>query len=435
MAMQALKIAPAMDQLVVCGGRPLHGDVHISGAKNAALPLLTASLLSENPLVLGNVPHLSDVTCMLQLLGELGVSVRMREWQKLELCAADVTADCRTSDTLSKTMRASFLILGPLLARFQRATVFLPGGDEIGARPIDIHLRAFSAMGVAFEMQGDQVFASAKGRLRGSCIDLAYPTVTGTANVMMAATLAAGSTVIRNAAREPEICALASCLNLMGARISGHGSSKIRIEGVDRLDAAEYWTPPDRIETATYLAVAAITGGRVRARQADPSSLRAVLDKFKAAGAGLTVEADSITLDMEARRPRAVDVQTAPYPGFPTDVQAQFMALNCIAEGRSRISENIFENRFQHARELMRMNARITLHDGSTATVEGVPKLSPAEVRATDLRASFSLIMAALTIPGETRIGNCHHIDRGYEFVEEKLGKLGADVRREAIRA
>ena len=419
-----------MQKIVVSGGVPLHGEVAISGAKNAVLPILCATLLADAPVEISNVPHLHDVVTTLKLLGELGATV---EYQDGELCRG-LTVDPRTVThhvapyDLVKTMRASILVLGPLLARHGAAEVALPGGCAIGSRPVDQHIRGLQALGAEISVENGYIKARA-GRLKGARFVFDMVTVTGTENVMAAATLAEGTTVLENAAMEPEVVDLADCLNALGARIEGAGTARITIHGVERLSGGRHAVLPDRIETGTFLVAAAMTGGCVTARNARPDTLEAVLDKLTEAGAKVTTTNDSITVDMEGRRPRAVGLTTAPYPAFPTDMQAQFMALNCVAEGVGVISETIFENRFMHVNELLRLGADIQI-EGHTAVVRGVERLSGAPVMATDLRASASLILAGLVAEGETTIDRIYHLDRGYEDIEAKLGALGARIRR-----
>ncbi len=416
-----------MDKLIIRGGRPLEGTVNIAGAKNAALPIMAATLLADGPVMLGNVPHLRDITTTMELLGQMGVSLTVDEHMNIELDASTIR-QCTAPYDLVKTMRASILVLGPLLARHGRADVSLPGGCAIGARPVDLHLHALEAMGASIEVSGGYIRARTR-RLRGTRLFLDIVTVTGTEHIMMAATLAEGTTVIENAAREPEIVDLARCLQQMGARIEGAGSDTIVVEGVDRLAGTRYEVMPDRIETGTYLVAAAISGGRVRVRHTRPQTLDAVLAKLREAGAELQWGDDWIELDMGGRRPRAVDLRTAPYPAFPTDMQAQFTALNSVAEGSGTITETIFENRFMHVPELQRMGADLKL-EGNTVFSRGVPRLVGAPVMATDLRASASLVLAGLAAEGDTIVDRIYHIDRGYDCIEEKLSQLGADIRR-----
>ncbi len=416
-----------MDKLIITGGVPLNGEIRISGAKNAALPILAASLLADGPMTVRNVPHLQDITTTMELLGRMGVQLTIDERLNIEIDPTTIDQFVAPYE-LVRTMRASILVLGPMVAKYGRADVSLPGGCAIGTRPVNLHLQGLEAMGARIEVENGYIRARAE-RLHGARLFLDVVTVTGTENLMMAATLARGTTVLENAAREPEVVDLANCLNAMGARISGHGTDTITIEGVESLHPADYSILPDRIETGTYLVGAAITGGRVKLKDTDPKLLDAVLSKLKEAGAEITCGEDWISLDMGGRRPRAVDIHTAPYPAFPTDMQAQFTALNAIAEGAGTISETVFENRFMHVQELMRMGANISV-EGNTAIVKGVEKLTGAPVMATDLRASASLVLAGLVGEGETVVSRIYHIDRGYECIEEKLQQLGARIRR-----
>ncbi|MEM9741821.1 MAG: UDP-N-acetylglucosamine 1-carboxyvinyltransferase [Pseudomonadota bacterium] len=421
-----------MDKLLIEGGRRLDGTLRISGSKNSTLPILAAALLTSAPVRVSNVPHLNDVTTMIELLGTLGADVLVDEHMQVHISGEQQTVYLAPYE-LVKTMRASFLVLGPLLARLHKAQVSLPGGCAIGSRPVDQHLKGFELMGAEIELVDGYVHAEApRGGLRGADIRLDIASVGATENLLMAATLAQGETCLRNAAREPEIVDLARCLRAMGARIEGDGTSTIRIEGVAELHGCAHRVMADRVETGTYLIAAAATGGRVRLEATEPDTLTAVLDKLEQAEMGLRSGDDWIELDANGRRPRAVDIETAVYPGFPTDMQAQFLALNCIAEGSSRITETIFENRFMHVQELTRLGARIRLEGHSTAYVDGVTQLRAAPVMATDLRASFSLVVAALAASGTTRIDRIYHIDRGYEQIEEKLTSIGAQVQRVA---
>ena len=416
-----------MDKLLIGGGRRLEGEIRISGAKNAALPILAATLLADEPVRIGNVPHLQDITTTIELLGRMGVGVTIDERMRIEV-------DPRSIDNLVapyelvRTMRASILVLGPLLARHGSADVSLPGGCAIGARPVNLHIAGLRAMGARIEIEDGYIRARAD-RLRGARIVLDTVTVTGTENLLMAATLAEGETIIENAAREPEVVDLAECLVAMGARIRGAGTDTITVTGVERLGGAEYDVLPDRIETGTYLVAGAMTGGHLRLRNTSPSHLDAVLAKLEEAGARVTTGPDWIELDMEGRRPNSVDLRTAPYPAFPTDMQAQFVAMNAVARGTGTIVETIFENRFMHVQEMQRMGADIRL-EGNTAIIHGVERLRAAPVMATDLRASAGLVLAALVAEGETLIDRIYHIDRGYECIEEKLSQLGAQIQR-----
>jgi len=416
-----------MARIQIVGGRALDGSVEISGAKNAVLPILMAALLTEEPCRLEGLPHLKDVTTTMELLGQMGVSIALGDRLSVELDASAMDSDVAPYD-LVKTMRASILVLGPLLARRGAAQVSLPGGCAIGARPVDLHLKGLAAMGADISVEAGYIQARAS-RLKGARIVLDTATVTGTENLMMAATLAEGTTVIENAAQEPEVVDLAECLNTMGAGICGHGSNTIVIEGVERLSGYDYAVVPDRIEAGTFLTAAAMTGGRVRALNAAPNTLDAVLAKLEDAGGQITTGENWIELDMGGRRPRAVNVTTAPYPGFPTDMQAQFTALNAIAEGTGIVRETVFENRFMHVLELQRLGADIRL-EGNAVVIKGVDRLTAAPMMATDLRASACLVLAGLVAHGETVIDRVYHIDRGYENIEEKFRQLGADIRR-----
>ena len=417
-----------MQKIVVTGGVPLQGEVRISGAKNAVLPILCATLLADGPVEIGNVPHLHDVVTTIKLLRELGAVVEH------DVEAGHVRVDARSVNShvapyeLVKTMRASVLVLGPLLARYGAAEVSLPGGCAIGSRPVDQHIKGMQALGA--EVSVDHGFIKAKAeRLRGGRVVFDMVSVGATENVLMAASLADGVSVLENAAMEPEIVDLADCLIAMGAKIEGAGSNRITVHGVERLNGGRHDVVADRIETGTFLVAAAMTGGRIVARAARPETLGAVIDKLIEAGAEITVDAGSITLDMHGNRPKAVDISTSPHPGFPTDMQAQFMALNCVADGVSIITETIFENRFMHVQELQRLGADIRI-DGHTAIVRGLAKLSGAPVMATDLRASASLILAGLVADGDTIIDRIYHLDRGYERIEAKLSALGAKIKR-----
>ena len=418
-----------MDKLVINGGKPLKGDVVISGAKNAALPIMAATLLATDNVTISNVPHLKDVTTMMELLGQLGAKLVVDEKMNVQVDSNQVN-DLVAPYELVKTMRASILVLGPMLARFGQADVSLPGGCAIGTRPVDLHLKALKAMGADITVKNGFIKARCKhGRLQGRTLVFDTVTVTGTENILMAAVLAEGKTILKNAAREPEVLDLANFLIQMGARITGAGTHTIEIEGVESLGGGAYSVMPDRIEAGTYLTAAALTRGQVTVRRVKPDNLLSMLCKFEEAGAALTLGEDWITLDMHGQRPQAVDISTAPYPAFPTDMQAQFMALNCIAEGTSSISENIFENRFMHVQELQRMGANIRLN-GNTAIITGIERLTGAPVMATDLRASAGLILAGLAADGETTVERIYHVDRGYERIEEKLSMLGADIKR-----
>lgn len=416
-----------MDKLIITGGSPLNGEIRISGAKNAALPILAATLLADEPVVIRNIPHLHDITTTMELLGRMGVQLVVDEKMGIEADTATIK-DFYAPYELVKTMRASILVLGPLLSHYGQAVVSLPGGCAIGSRPVNLHITGLQAMGAEIKVEGGYIHAKAK-RLKGARIFFDIVSVTGTENIMMAATLADGMTVIENAAREPEVVDLALCLNSMGARIKGAGSDTIYVEGVERLHGTTYSILPDRIETGTYLVGAAMTGGRIKLKDARPDTLEAVLAKLREAGAAIEIGENWIMLDMEGRRLQAVDVHTAPYPAFPTDMQAQFCAMNSIAEGAGTISESVFENRFMHIQELQRLGADIRL-EGNVAIVSGVESLASAPVMATDLRASASLVLAGLVAEGDTTVDRIYHIDRGYECIEEKLSQLGARIRR-----
>ena len=415
-----------MDKLLITGGRPLAGEVRVSGAKNAALPIMCAALLTDQPLALDNVPRLMDVRTMAKLLAQMGVEVGKQDGGRLQLQAAKV-ANPVAGYELVKTMRASVLVLGPLLARCGRAKVSLPGGCAIGARPVDQHVKGLQAMGAVITVEHGYMNATAK-RLKGARIVMDLVTVTGTENLMLAAALAEGTTVLQNAAREPEVVDLANCLKAMGAKIEGAGTEVVRIEGVGSLSGATHRVMPDRIETGTYLAAVAAAGGKVRLTHAAPDILGATLEKLHETGARISTGTDSIEIEMSGR-PKSVSLTTAPYPGFATDMQAQFMALDCVARGTASITETIFENRFMHALELQRLGADISIHD-KTAVVRGVERLQGAKVMATDLRASASLVVAGLVAQGETLIDRIYHLDRGYEALERKLSGLGARIVR-----
>ena len=416
-----------MDKLIIHGGIPLAGEIRISGAKNAALPILAATLLAEGPMVIGNVPHLHDITTTMELLGRMGCSLTVDERMHIEVDTSTIKEFFAPYE-LVRTMRASILVLGPLLARFGTADVSLPGGCAIGSRPVNLHLQGLTQMGAELSVEGGYIRAKAK-RLKGVDIVLDLVTVTGTENLMMAATLAKGVTVLRNAAREPEVVDLADCLIAMGAKIEGAGTDTIRIEGVESLGGTRYDILPDRIETATYLVAAAMTGGKVKLKNTRPQLLEAVISKLNEAGAHMTMGEDWIELDMKGEALRAVDIHTSPNPGFPTDMQAQFTAMNCIASGTGTITESVFENRFMHVLELQRMGAQVKL-EGNTAITTGVKQLTCAPVMATDLRASASLVLAGLVAKGATEVDRIYHIDRGYETIEEKLSNLGAQIKR-----
>ncbi|MCW8933305.1 MAG: UDP-N-acetylglucosamine 1-carboxyvinyltransferase [Gammaproteobacteria bacterium] len=416
-----------MNKLLIKGGVTLNGEVRISGAKNAVLPILAATLLAEGTCIIKNVPHLHDVTTTMALLGSMGVSVTLDETMSIEVDASTLSTQVAPYD-LVRTMRSSILVLGPLLAKYGYAEVSLPGGCAIGSRPVNIHIKGMQEMGADIEVKNGYIIARAD-RLKGARIVMDMVTVTGTENLLMAAVLADGITVLENAAREPEVTDLVNFLNKMGAKISGAGTDTLTVEGVESLQGTTYKVVPDRIETGTFLVAAAITGGKVRVKDTDPTLLDAVLDKLRDSGATIECGEDWIELDMKGKRPKAVSVRTAPYPAFPTDMQAQFTALNVIAEGTGTIVETIFENRFMHVQELQRMGANIEV-EGNTAIVRGVDELNAAPIMATDLRASASLILAGLVAKGVTEVLRIYHIDRGYELIEEKLSYLGAEISR-----
>ncbi|MES9834248.1 MAG: UDP-N-acetylglucosamine 1-carboxyvinyltransferase [Candidatus Thiodiazotropha sp. DIVDIV] len=416
-----------MDKLIIRGGMPLSGEVRIAGAKNAALPILAATLLSESSMRVGNVPHLQDITTTMELLGGMGISLMVDEKMGIEV-DANTIKEFNAPYELVKTMRASILVLGPMLSRFGRADVSLPGGCAIGSRPVNLHIEGLRAMGATIDVENGYIRSRCK-RLHGARIVMDMVTVTGTENLMMAAALAKGTSLIENAAREPEVVDLAECLNMMGAKITGAGTPTITIEGVDSLQGTEYNVLPDRIETGTFLVAAAISRGQIKIRDTRPELVDSVLQKLREAGALIETGKDWISLDMQGNRPKAVDVYTAPYPAFPTDMQAQFTALNSVAEGVGIVTETIFENRFMHVHELQRMGAQIKL-EGNTAICTGSEKLTGAPVMATDLRASASLVLAGLVADGETLVDRIYHIDRGYQNIEEKLAGLGGEIRR-----
>ena len=419
-----------MEAFRINSGSQLHGDVTISGAKNAALPILFATILAETPLTINNVPRLNDIETTSKLLSELGAKVNWSAENSLAIDASKI-ANCLAPYELVKTMRASILVLGPLLARFGHAEVSLPGGCAIGARPVDLHIQGLKLMGADISVENGYIIAKNEGRLQGATIFMDTVSVTGTANILMAATLAEGTTIIENAAREPEIVDLADFLNLMGAKISGAGSDTLTIEGVESLRGADYAVMPDRIETGTFLVAAAVTGGKIRCVNTQPHALEAVIAKLQEAGANVECGSDWISLEM-TQRPKAVNIRTAPHPAFPTDMQAQFVTLNAIAEGTATTVETIFENRFMHVPELQRMGADMRL-EGNTAISTGVEQLTSAQVMATDLRASASLVIAGLVAEGETIVDRIYHIDRGYQQIENKLRKLGANIERYTV--
>ncbi|WP_304639582.1 UDP-N-acetylglucosamine 1-carboxyvinyltransferase [Pseudomonas sp.] len=422
-----------MDKLSITGGNRLNGEIRISGAKNSALPILAATLLADEPVTLCNLPHLHDITTMIELFGRMGVQPILDERMNVEVDPTNIQTLIAPYE-LVKTMRASILVLGPLVAHFGQAEVALPGGCAIGSRPVDLHIRGLEAMGAEISVDGGYIKAKApEGGLRGAHFFFDTVSVTGTENILMAATLAKGRTVLENAAREPEVVDLAECLIAMGAQISGHGTATIVIDGVPRLHGARYSVMPDRIETGTYLVAAAATRGRVKLKDTDPTILEAVLLKLEEAGAHIESGKNWISLDMKGNRPKAISLRTAPYPAFPTDMQAQFIAMNAVAEGVGTVVETIFENRFMHVQEMNRMGARIAI-EGNTAIVTGVEQLKGAPVMATDLRASASLVIAGLVAEGDTLVDRIYHVDRGYECIEEKLQTLGASIRRVPAR-
>lgn len=419
-----------MDKHLITGGAPLEGDVRISGAKNSVLPILAGCLLTDEIVTIKNVPHLNDVTTMMKLLGQMGANLTISDGLTIEVEARGVNQPYAPYE-LVRTMRASILVLGPLLAKHGQATVSLPGGCAIGPRPVDFHVEGLRKMGADISVEGGYIQAVAKNGLKGANLKFDIVSVTGTENLMMAAVLAKGTTIIENAAREPEVQDLANFLNQLGANIQGHGTSRIVVEGVKSLSGTTYTVLPDRVETGTYLVAGAMTGGRIVAKATRANILDAVLQKLEETGAHISTGDDWISLDMRGNRPKAVDIYTEPYPGFPTDMQAQFMALNTVAIGQGTLTETVFENRFMHAHELRRMGANIHLN-GNTAVIEGVPHLTAAPVMATDLRASASLVLAGLVAQGTTMVDRIYHIDRGYECIEEKLAQLGATIKRVA---
>ncbi|MDC0577965.1 UDP-N-acetylglucosamine 1-carboxyvinyltransferase [Gammaproteobacteria bacterium] len=417
-----------MDKLLIKGGTPLNGTIYASGAKNSALPILAASLLADSPLRVGNLPHLNDVTTMLELLGSMGVEIMLSDEMEVQVDTSNIK-NLNARYELVKTMRASILVLGPLLAKFQQATVALPGGCAIGSRPVNLHIEAMRAMGAEINIEDGNIKASVNGRLQGAKIIFEPVSVTATENVIMAASLAEGTTIIENAAREPEVIDLANCLIEMGANIKGAGSDQIIIEGVEQLNGASFSVMPDRVEVGTYLTAVAMTGGRVKIKSAKPEYLSSVILKLELTGAEIILGDDWVEIYMDKSKPKAVSLTTGPYPSFPTDMQAQFVSLNAIAQGNSTVTETVFENRFMHVQEIARMGGNITLK-GNTAVIEGIDRLQGAPVMATDLRASASLVLAGLVAEGATVIDRIYHIDRGYERIEEKLKMLGADIER-----
>lgn len=417
-----------MDKLIITGGKPLHGSVRISGAKNAVLPILAATLLTDQKILISNIPHLNDVTTIMTLLARLGVKITINDKMGIEVDASSVNS-YKAPYELVKTMRASIVVLGPLLARFGRAEVSLPGGCAIGPRPVNLHIDALVKMGAEITVSDGYIHAAVKDRLKGADITFEKVTVTGTENILMAAVFAEGTTVLRNAAREPEVTDLANFLNTLGAHIEGAGTETITIHGVTKLKGGEYRVLPDRIEAGTYLVAAAMTRGKITVKNVIPETVNIILEKLREAGAIIETGKDWITLDMQGKRPKAVNIETAPYPEMATDMQAQFLALNTVAEGESTITENIFENRFMHVPELQRMGADIRL-DGNTVFCRGKEQLTAAPVMATDLRASAGLVLAGLVAQGQTTVDRIYHIDRGYECIEEKFSQLGAKIQR-----
>ena len=417
-----------MDKLLIRGGTKLRGEIYASGAKNSALPILAASLLADSPLKVGNLPHLNDVTTMLELLGSMGVDVMLSDEMEVQVDTSSIN-NLNARYELVKTMRASILVLGPLLAKFQKATVALPGGCAIGSRPVNLHIDAMRAMGAQIDIEDGNIKASVKGRLKGAKIIFEPVSVTGTENVLMAASLAEGETIIENAAREPEVLDLANCLKAMGAKIEGAGTDQIKITGVDNLEGAAFSVMPDRVEVGTYLTAVAMTGGQVKIKSAKPEYLSSVISKLEQTGSVINTGEDWVEIIMDEDKPEAISLTTGPYPSFPTDMQAQFVSLNAIAKGNSTVTETVFENRFMHVQEIARMGGNISLK-GNTAVIEGIDRLNGAPVMATDLRASASLVLAGLVAEGATTIDRIYHIDRGYERIEEKLKMLGADIER-----
>ena len=417
-----------MDKLLIRGGSPLNGQIYASGAKNSALPIIASSLLADSPLKVGNLPHLNDVTTMLELLGSMGVDVMLSDEMEVQVDTSSIH-NLNARYELVKTMRASILVLGPLLAKFGQATVALPGGCAIGSRPVNLHIEAMRAMGAEINIEEGNIKAKVNGRLKGAKIIFEPVSVTGTENVIMAASLADGVTVIENAAREPEVVDLANCLTAMGANIQGAGTDIITIEGVEKLEGTSFSVMPDRVEVGTYLTAVAMTGGKVKIKSAKPEYLSSVISKLELTGALISSGENWVEINMNEPKPKAISLTTGPYPSFPTDMQAQFVSLNAIANGNSTVTETVFENRFMHVQEIARMGGNIALK-GNTAVIEGIKKLKGAPVMATDLRASASLVLAGLVAEGATTIDRIYHIDRGYERIEEKLKMLGADIER-----
>ena len=417
-----------MDKLLIRGGSSLNGEIYASGAKNSALPILASSLLANSPMTVSNLPHLNDVTTMLELLGSMGVEVMLNDEMEVQVDSSTIK-NLNARYELVKTMRASILVLGPMLAKFQQATVALPGGCAIGSRPVNLHIDAMRTLGAEIDIEDGNIKANVKGRLKGAKITFDPVSVTATENVIMASCLAEGITTIENAAKEPEVVDLANCLIKMGANIEGAGSDIIKIEGVENLEGAFFGVMPDRVEVGTYLTAVAMTGGRVKIKSAKPEYLTSVISKLELSGAEIEIGKDWVEICMNMEKPKATSLTTGPYPSFPTDMQAQFVSLNAIADGNSTVTETVFENRFMHVQEIARMGGNITLK-GNTAVIEGMPMLKGAPVMATDLRASASLVLAGLVADGDTTIDRIYHIDRGYERIEEKLKMLGADIER-----
>ena len=417
-----------MDKLLIKGNNELNGEITASGAKNSALPILAASLLADSPMRIGNLPHLNDVTTMIELLGSMGIEIMLNEDMDVNVNPSSIK-NLNARYELVKTMRASILVLGPLLAKFNKAKVALPGGCAIGSRPVNLHIEAMRKMGANISLEGGYINAKSEGRLKGTTIDFDPVSVTATENVLMAASLAEGKTIINNAAKEPEVVDLADCLNKMGAKIKGQGTDRVVIEGVKALEGCKFSVIPDRVETATYLTAVAMTGGSIKMNNTRPNTVESVLNKLREAGAVIESGEDWLSLKMDKERPKATSLSTGPYPSFPTDMQAQFIALNSIARGTATVTENVFDNRFMHVQEIARMGGKISLK-GNTAIIDGIKSLVGAPVMATDLRASASLVLAGLVAKGTTQIDRIYHLDRGYERIEEKLRMLGADIER-----
>ncbi len=417
-----------MDKLLIRGGSPLNGEIYASGAKNSALPILASSLLADSPMTVSNLPHLNDVTTMLELLGSMGVEVMLNDQMEVQVDSSTIK-NLNARYELVKTMRASILVLGPMLAKFQKATVALPGGCAIGSRPVNLHIDAMRTLGAEIDIEDGNIKANVNGRLKGAKITFDPVSVTATENVIMASCLAEGQTIIENAAKEPEVLDLANCLINMGAIIEGAGTDIIKIEGVQNLQGASFSVMPDRVEVGTYLTAVAMTSGKVKIKSAKPEYLTSVISKLELSGAEILIGDDWVEICMNNERPKATSLTTGPYPSFPTDMQAQFVSLNAIAVGNSTVTETVFENRFMHVQEIARMGGNIALK-GNTAVIEGINTLRGAPVMATDLRASASLVLAGLVAHGDTTIDRIYHIDRGYERIEEKLKMLGADIER-----